>query len=64
MKDFLYKTSREYKCDLNGFYRLVKQKFLTLPEYKAFNWEKQYQSADFNIEIESDVISSFLVQNS
>lgn len=64
MKDFLYKTSREYKCDLNGFYRLVKQKFLTIPEYENYNWEQKYQNAEFNIEIDSNVISSFLVQNS
>lgn len=64
MKDFLYKTSREYKCDISGFYRLVKQQFLTIPEYESYNWEEKYQNADFNVEIDSNVISSFLVQNS
>lgn len=64
MKDFLYKTSKDYNCDINGFYRLVKQKFLTIQEYENYNWEEKYQSADFNIEIESNVTSSFLVQNS
>ena len=64
MKNFLYKTSKEYGCDINGFYRLVKQKFLTIPEYDNYNWEEMYKKADFNVEINSDVISSFLVQNS
>ena len=64
MKDFLYKTSKEYGCDINGFYRLVKQKFLTIPEYDNYNWEEMYKKADFNVEIDSDVISSFFVQNS
>ena len=64
MKNFLYKTSKEYGCDINGFYRLVKQKFLTIPEYDNYNWEEMYKKADFNVEIDSDVISSFLVQNS
>ena len=64
MKDFLYKTSRDYGCDINGFYRLVKQKFLTIPEYENYNWEEKYKQANFNIEIDSNVISSFLVQNS
>lgn len=64
MKDYLYKTSREYGSDINGFYRLVKQKFLTIPEYENYNWEEKYKQADFNIEIDSNVISSFLVQNS
>ena len=64
MKDFLYKTSRDYGCDINGFYRLVKQQFLTIPEYENYNWEEKYRNADFNVEIDSNVISSFLVQNS
>lgn len=64
MKDFLYKTSKVYGCDINGFYKLVKQKFLTIPEYDNYNWEEMYKKADFNVEIDSDVISSFLVQNS
>ncbi len=64
MKDFLYKTSKEYGCDINGFYRLVKQKFLTIPEYDNYNWKEMYKKADFNVEIDSDVISSFFVQNS
>lgn len=64
MKDFLYKTSKEYKCDINEFYRLVRKKFLTIPEYKNYNWKEKYQNTEFNIEINSNVISSFLVQNS
>lgn len=64
MKDFLYKTSRDYSSDINGFYRLVKQKFLTIPEYESYNWEEKYKQAEFNIEIDSNVISSFLMQNS
>ncbi len=64
MKAFLYKTSREYGCDINGFYRLVKQKFLTIPKYNNYNWEEKYKHAEFNIHIDSNVISSFLVQNS
>lgn len=64
MKDYLYKTSQEYKCDINGFYSIVKKKFLTIPEYENYNWKQKYQNAEFNIEINSNVISSFLVQNS
>ena len=64
MKDYLYKTSQEYKCDINGFYSIIKPKFLTIPEYENYNWKQKYQNAEFNIEINSNVISSFLVQNS
>lgn len=63
LKDYLYKTSREYKCDLNGFFRVIKHKFLTVPDYENYNWKEKYQNAEFNIEIDSNVISSFLVQD-
>ena len=63
LKDYLYKTSREYKCDLNGFFRVIKHKFLTVTDYENYNWKEKYQNAEFNIEIDSNVISSFLVQD-
>ena len=64
MKDYLYKTSRNYKCDLNGFNKLAKKKFLTIPDYTNYNWNEKYPSAEFNIEIQSNIISSLLIQDS
>ena len=64
MKDYLYKTSREYGCDINGFFRMAKQKFLTIPEYENYNWAEKYKKAEFNVIVDSSVVSSFLVQNS
>lgn len=64
MKDYLYKTSRNYKCDLNGFNKLAKQKFLTIPDYTNYDWNEKYPSAEFNIEIQSNIVSSLLIQDS
>jgi spore germination protein KC len=64
MKSYLYKTSKEYKCDINGFHKFIKKSFLTMSDFKNYNWEQKYQNAEFNIKINSNVISSLLIQNS
>lgn len=64
MKSYLYKTSREYKCDINGFQKFVKKRFLTISDFENYNWEQKYQNAEFNIKINSNVISSLLLQSS
>lgn len=62
--NYLYKTSKEYKVDINEFYRVAKRKFLTIPEFENYNWAQKYENAEFNVEINSDIISSLLIQNS
>ena len=62
--NYLYKTSKEYKVDINEFYRIAKRKFLTIPEFENYNWAQKYENAEFNVEINSDIISSLLIQNS
>lgn len=64
IKTYLNKTSKEYKADINDFYRIAKKNFLTLTDYKKYNWKNKYENAEFNIDINSRVISSLLIQNS
>lgn len=64
MTNYLNKTAKEYQCDINGFYRKVKKKFLTISDYQNYNWEQKYQHAEFKITINSTVKSSLLIQNS
>lgn len=64
MSNYLNKTSKEYKCDINGFYRTAKRNFTTISDYKNYNWEQKYQNAKFNININSNIRSSLLIQNS
>lgn len=42
MKNYLYKTSREYNSDINSFYKIVKQKFLIISDYQKYNWKDKY----------------------
>ena len=61
--NYLYKTSKEYKSDINQFYRIAKSKFITISDFKNYNWTQKYENAEFNVEINSDIISSLLIQN-
>ena len=59
--DYLYKTSKDYGCDIDKFYLTVKRKFLTIGEWKNFNWAEKYPNSTFNVKIESNIDSSFIV---
>ena len=61
--NYLYKTSKEYKSDINQFYRIAKSKFITISDFKNYNLTQKYENAEFNVEINSDIISSLLIQN-
>ena len=62
--NYLYKTSKEYKSDINQFYRIAKRNFTTIPDFENYNWAQKYENAEFNVDINSDIISSLLIQNS
>lgn len=64
IKSYLEKTSKEYQCDLNGFYNHVKKKFATTHDYQEYNWSEKYKHAEFNVVIDSVVMSGLLLQNS
>ena len=61
-KSYLYKTSKEYKCDINEFYKLAKRQFLTNSDYYNYDWSSKYEQADFNIEFNDDIISSLIIR--
>ena len=61
--NYLYKTSKEFQSDINQFYRIAKSKFITISDFKNYNWTQKYENAEFNVEINSDIISSLLIQN-
>ena len=62
--NYLNKTSKEFKVDINGFYKKARKHFLTLKDFKDYNWAQKYENAEFDVEVNSDIISSRLIQNS
>ena len=61
---YLNKTTDEFKCDLNGFNKFAKKNFYTNQDFTQYNWAKEYENAEFNLDINSNIISSLLIQNS
>ena len=47
-KTYLYKTSREYKSDNSDFLN--------------YDWATKYESADFNVEFNEDIISTLIIR--
>ncbi len=59
--DYLYKTSREFKSDINGFGKYALSKFLTTKDFENYNWNKNYKDAFFSVEVNTSVESSILL---
>lgn len=58
---YLYKTSQDYKSDINGFGKYSLSNFITIPEFDQYNWKKKYQNSNFNVKINTLVDSSVLI---
>ena len=61
-KSYLYKTSREYKSDINEFYRFAKRHFLTNSDFENYDWPTKYENAEFNVKFNEDIISTLIIR--
>ena len=61
---YLYKTSKDFKTDINGFGRFAVKNFLIWNDWIDFNWLHKYESATFNVTVKSDFKSSYLLMES
>lgn len=59
--NYLYRTSVEFKSDINGFGKYCLSNFLTLPEFEAYGWQNNYTNASFKVSIDTDIESGFLI---
>ena len=59
--DYLYKTSRNFKSDINGFGKYALPKFWTASDFTNYNWNKNYKDAVFDIDVDTNVESSILL---
>lgn len=60
-KDYLNKVSKEYNSDIDHFCTKTFSHFATIPEWKDFNWKEKYKNAEFNINVDVNVVSSLLI---
>ena len=59
--DYLYKTSKDFKSDINGFGKYALANFFTTQDFNDYNWLNNYQNAFFEVEIDTSVKSSMLI---
>ena len=61
MNEYLNKISKEYGTDIDNFGIKATSKFSTIPEWKEYNWLEKFKTAEFNVNIDVNVVSSLLV---
>lgn len=61
LENYLYKTSKNYKSDIALFGRYAVGNFKTWDEWMAYDWLDNYSNSFFNVKVDVDVISSYLI---
>lgn len=61
LTNYLYKTSTEFKSDINGIGKYCLSNFLTMPEFERFDWLNMYSSSTFDVSVNTEIQSGFLV---
>lgn len=59
--NYLYKTSRNFKSDINGFGKHSLSKFLTTSDFENYNWLENYKNSFFDVDINTSIESSLLL---
>ena len=59
--NYLYKTSVQFKSDINGFGKYCLSNFLTIKEFENFDWENNYTNSAFKVYVNTDIESGFLI---
>lgn len=63
LSDYLYKTAKTFKSDINGFGQEAKENFLTLEDFEDYNWEEKYKDSFFDVNVSASIKSSLLLTN-
>lgn len=61
LSDYLYKTSKEFKSDINGLGKYALKNFFTTQDFENYNWTTNYQNAFFEVEVDTSVKSAMLI---
>lgn len=59
--NYLYKTSKEFKSDINGFGNYALGKFSTSKEFSDYNWNLNYINSFFDVKVNTSVKSGILL---
>lgn len=61
---YLYRVSKDFKTDINGFGRFACKNFLVWDDWLDYNWLHKFESATFNVNVNSNFKSSYLLMES
>ena len=61
ISDYLYRTTTEFNSDIDGFGRYALSLFATTQEFEAYNWLDNYHNSFFDVNVETNVQSAFLL---
>ena len=61
IEKYLYKTSKNFKSDISMFGRYAVSNFSTWDKWSKYNWLDNYENAFFDVDVNVDIISSYLV---
>ena len=61
LENYFYKTSKDYKSDIALLGKHAVKYFNTWDEWIKYDWLNNYSNAFFDVNVEIDVISSYLI---
>ena len=59
IKEYLYKTSRDFNSDIDGFGKKAISKYLTIDEWHDSNWLVNYKNSFFKVKVNVNVKSGY-----
>lgn len=63
INSYLYKTSKEYKSDIDGFGKQIRKNYLTLSDFYNSDWLNNYENSFFKVNTYCTVLDSYLFTN-
>lgn len=64
ISNYLYKTSKEYNTDIDGFGNYARKYFTFWQDWQDYNWINNYKNAFFKVTVYSNIKSSYLLMES
>ena len=60
---YLYKTAKQFNSDIVGFGKYAVGYFKTLDEWQDYNWLYNYRNSFFDVTVNSDIKSTYLLMD-
>lgn len=59
--NYFYRTSKEFKSDINGFGRFASKNFFTSHDLDSYNWPESYKDSFFDVKVNTTIKSGMLI---